>query len=92
MLACLQIFKPLMLPLLSTDTVSKHPVRALHDQMQQECRLLRLSVNMLACLQSFKPLMSPLLSPDTVSKHPIRVGAARLQAVWIHLLCVKPQG
>lgn len=37
----LQIFKPLMSPLLSPDTVSKHPIRHLHERVQQDGKLLR---------------------------------------------------
>ena len=37
----MQIFKPLMSPLLSPDTVSKHPIRHLHERVQQDGKLLR---------------------------------------------------
>lgn len=30
-----------MSPLLSPETVSKHPIRALHERVQQDCKLLR---------------------------------------------------
>lgn len=38
---CVQIFKPLMSPLLSPETVSKHPIRHLHERVQQDSKLLR---------------------------------------------------
>jgi len=36
-----QIFQPLMSPLLSPSTVPKHPIRHLHERAQQDGKLLK---------------------------------------------------